>query len=388
VKHLDLFSGIGGFSLACDWLGIETICFCEIDKFCQKVLREHWPDVPIVEDVNNVEEIRGIVENALKSRARSYSEAIANQRGRTCQDRREGIRQGDRATSTGRIDTADKLLLTAGFPCQPFSAAGRRKGSADSRYLWPQTLAVIEAVKPDWVLLENVAGILSMVFPDSKTEMENQTSLFNDKIDKIKQITIYPTIIGRILDNLKEAGYEVAPPLVIPACAVNAPHRRDRVWIVAHSIGNLGQSRLPQQEQRGMADKNQQKISNVANALNGEHRGGRGQIREADSIQSECRETLGSRLPCRTDRDVANSTEQGLQGAISERSISGGCLAECNNIPGWSENWYEVATRFCGVDDGIPNRVDRLKALGNAIVPQVAYQIIKAIVGTGSVLPL
>jgi len=411
MKHLDLFSGIGGVSLACDWLDIETICFCEIDKFCQKVLKKHWPDVEIVEDVNNVEEIKRIVANTEGARIPSQTN-----RGQECKpDNGREIRDRNR--------TSDRILLTAGFPCQPFSQAGRRKGSADDRYFWPQTLAVIEAVKPDWVLLENVAGILSMVFPDSAVGVASQASLFNTPNDEIAD---YDTICGGIERDLRQAGYETVW-LVIPACSVGAPHRRDRVWIIANRLGHIGQSSLPQQEQWGMANQDKQEAGVnsqrlINDTLGNKHRGGRGQSRGTDSLQGEHRPAVcsggisrtgedvadatqelrdrcgntrpaGRRESANQDSDASDTTEQGLQRSISEGSISRGCLTECNSITGWQENWYEVATRFCRVDDEFPhrldrNRVNRLKALGNAIVPAVAFEIIKAIVETESVLPL
>ena len=241
MKHIDLFSGIGGFALACEWVGIETICFCEIDPFCQKVLKKHWPNVLIVEDVNNVEEIKSIITANAEGKGRerwgngSGDSTWIETRLSGCNDSDVGNTNRERLEGQERdndkLTKPDRMLLTAGFPYQPFSAAGRRKGSADSRYLWPQTLAVIEAVKPDWVLLENVAGILSMVFPDSAVGVASQASFCEVPNDEIAD---YNTISGRIDGDLRQAGYETVW-LVIPACAVNAPHRRDRVWIVAHS---------------------------------------------------------------------------------------------------------------------------------------------------------
>jgi len=314
--------------LACDWLGIPTIVNCEIDSFCRKVLLKHYPDVPIVKDVNDVEEIRQILTNSFSfndDRTGLCSGEVSQQDPAKVQGcgiqhatanatefpKREPTNQAH--AISGAITTRtmpfrrDSLLLTAGFPCQPFSCAGRRKGKADNRYLWPQTLAVIEAVRPDWVLLENVAGILNMVFPDSETPVANQASFCEVPND---QIADYDTISGRIDRDLREAGYETLW-LVIPACGVGAPHRRDRVWIVAH--------------------------------------------RRIMGLQGgETRESI--RLLGQPDRNRSDQR------------------------PSWQENWYEVATRFCRVDDGVSHRVDRFKSLGNAIVPQVAYQIIKAIV--------
>ncbi len=326
LKHIDLFSGIGGFSLACEWAGIETILFCECDKFCQKVLKKHWLGVPIIEDVNNVEEIKQVIANATSTRGK-----------------RQRRGKGDSTRDTARLSRCDdSLLLTAGFPCQPFSNAGRKRGSSDDRYLWPQTLAVIEAVKPDWIILENVPGILNMVFPDSEVSVASQTTLFGVENDEICD---YSTISGRIESDLRQAGYETVW-LVIPACGVGAPHRRDRVWIVANAR---------QQRERGEGSRlgSEQLIGHTPEQWT----------------------TEGNR-PANTDSHVTNTTEQGLEGAEPERPVPRRCVTQCDSIPGWSENWYEVATRFCRMDARIPDRVDRLKSLGNAIVPQVAYELI------------
>ena len=201
MKHLDLFSGIGGFSLACQWAGIETIGFVEIDNYCQKVLRKHFPNVPIVEDIRDVEKIKEIVANATKPegsvdrRIISISESgqprgSSSERDMGCQPRgehRSGIGQ--------QAEPQPAILITAGFPCQPFSVAGKRGGERDDRYLWPETLAVIKAVKPAWVLLENVTGIINLA-------------------------------LDIVLSDLEGAGYTYET-VIIPACAVNAWHRRD-----------------------------------------------------------------------------------------------------------------------------------------------------------------
>lgn len=152
LKHLDLFSGIGGFSLASKWSGFETIQFVEKDKFCQKVLKKNFPDIPIHGDIKTF----------------SFTDKVE--------------------------------LLTAGFPCQPFSMAGKKQGRYDNRYLWPECLRIIKQCNPSWIVAENVTGIV---------EME----------------------LGNIILDLAGEGYE-SQGFVIPACAANAPHRRDRVWIV------------------------------------------------------------------------------------------------------------------------------------------------------------
>ena len=155
--HLDLFSGIGGFALACKWAGIETIQFVEIDPFCQKVLQKNFPGVPIHDNIKTyhwTEEYR-------------------------------------------------PFILTGGFPCQPFSVAGKQLGKEDDRYLWTEMFRVIKEAKPHWVLAENVAGIVNMV-------------------------------LDEVLADLESEDYETGT-VIIPACAKNAPHRRDRVWIIAHN---------------------------------------------------------------------------------------------------------------------------------------------------------
>lgn len=368
MKHVDLFSGIGGFALACDWAGIETVCFVEIDKFCQKVLKKHWPEVAIVEDVNNVEEIKAIITTNAARDVRQPSLTQQNQRRISDKDKQdtEGIaslalgegrerwrgREGDSTRTEARLSGCnDSLLLTAGFPCQPFSNAGRKRGARDDRYLWPQTLAVIKAVKPDWIILENVAGLLNMVFPDSETRVASQASFCEVPNDEIAD---YNTISGGIDRDLREAGYETVW-LVIPACSLGAPHRRDRVWIVGYAPGDRWFG-------RGTGVKAQEGLQ---------------QRPEHDGQLARGFEGPYS--------DVSDAQGVGLQGSIEPDSNEGTQPRDqqfnglCGAIPDWHENWYEVATRFCRVDARIPDRVDRLKALGNAIVPQVAYQIIKAI---------
>lgn len=161
MTHASLFSGIGGFDLAAEWMGWSNVFSCEIDPFCRKVLAYHFP------------------------KAKQY----------------EDVKTTDFAIHRGHID-----VLTGGFPCQPFSLVGKRKGSDDNRYLWPEMLRAIREIRPRWVVGENVLGIVNwsdgMVFEQVQSDLENE-------------------------------GYEVQP-LLIPACAVDAPHRRDRVWFVAH----------------------------------------------------------------------------------------------------------------------------------------------------------
>jgi DNA-cytosine methyltransferase len=157
--HLDLFSGIGGFALAAKWNGYRTVAFCDNEPYAQAVLKKHWPDVPCHQDIR---EVRGEL-------------------------------------------YAGVTLLTGGFPCQPFSCAGKQRGKDDNRYLWPEMLRVIREAKPTWIVGENVAGIVNLA-------------------------------LDQVCTDLEAEGYEVEP-IIIPACGVDAPHKRDRVWIVAHTKG-------------------------------------------------------------------------------------------------------------------------------------------------------
>lgn len=166
--HLDLFSGIGGFALAAGWAGFKTIGFCDNEPYAQAVLKKHWPDVPIHGDIKTLDgtAYRGVT------------------------------------------------LLTGGFPCQPFSNAGKRRGKDDDRYLWPQMLRVIQEARPDWIVGENVVGIIGLA-------------------------------LDQVLSDLEKEGYEVEA-IIVPACGVDANHRRNRVWIVGG--GGCGQLQEHQAE--------------------------------------------------------------------------------------------------------------------------------------------
>lgn len=239
MNHLDLFSGLGGFALAAQWAEIETVGFCEINKYCQKILRKNFPGTPIHSDIKNV--------------------------------------KGD---EFGKID-----IITGGYPCQPFSLAGERKGKYDERHLWPELLRVIETARPAWVVCENVYGHITMG-------------------------------LDEVCDALEAKGYTVQS-FVIPAISKGAPHKRDRVWIVAHLPDTKG----------GNAQKCAEKP-----------------IPRVENIQVEFR---------RMGEVVGVSTEQGKP-------------AICGAFDGVSVE----------LDEG---RKERLTALGNAIVPQVAFEILSAI---------
>ena len=200
MRLLDLFSGIGGFSYAAEKLigGYETVAFCEMDEFCQKVLKKHWPQVPIYDDVRTLD-----------------------------------------AARLGRID-----IVTGGYPCQPFSQAGRRQGEEDERHLWPEMLRIIKSCKPRYVLAENVAGHVTMG-------------------------------LDQVLTDLEDQGYTTRA-IIVPACAKNAPHRRDRVWIIGQNVDDTNDST---------------------------DRAKRGKTREKNSLQKEYRQERFAWLSDRTGDD-------------------------------------------------------------------------------------
>lgn len=284
MRILDLFSGIGGFSLAATWVWgdeLEIHSFVEIDPFCQKVLRKHWPNVPIHDDI------------------RSY-----------------------------KHDWTTIDLICGGPPCQPASVAGKRKGKADDRWLWPETIRIVSEVKPNWCIFENPTGILSL----------EQGVVFEN-----------------LLAQMEAQGYEVWP-VIIPACAVGAPHRRDRIWIIAHST--------------------KQGLSEPGLAGVGE-------------LQTETTEGIHSRFKQQDsyapDTDRFNDNNAGFgAGKVSQQQETK--IFGMHDVPqrnrAWDEPWPEVAARLCRVDDGLPRQMDRtnrLKALGNAIVPQCVAPIMRAI---------
>jgi DNA (cytosine-5)-methyltransferase 1 len=267
--HIDLFSGIGGFALAARRVGFRTTAFCEIDPYCQKVLAKNFlADTESERESPESSGTReGILQSAGNSRVRIYS----------------NIFDFDGTAYRGAS------LLTGGFPCQPFSVAGKRRGAADDRHLWPEMLRVIKEARPAFVLGENVPGVIPM-------ELDN------------------------VLSDLESIGY-AARPFVIPACAVDARHRRDRLWIIGRNVADSKQPGL--ERQSGIVD-----VWSEESGWNGTKQGG-----------SACPESI-----C-----AARRTEW-----LPEPDVG-------------------------RVAHGIPARVDRLRGLGNAIVPQVAFEILKEI---------
>lgn len=207
LVHGSLFSGFDAPSVAASWMGWENAFHCEINPFCNEILKYWFPDSEHYEDIT-------------KTDFRKWR---------------------------GRID-----VLTGGFPCQPFSLAGQRKGADDNRYLWPHMLRAIREIRPAWVIGENVAGILTMVQPGKETEVGSQTSLFGE--DNRKRILLRQEyVVETICKDLEREGYSVQP-LLIPACAVGAPHRRDRVWVIAHRADSRTEDVRREREDKVLSD--------------------------------------------------------------------------------------------------------------------------------------
>ena len=325
--HVDLFSGIGGFALACMWLRIQTIAFCEIEKYAQRVLRKNFPGTRIFEDV--------------------------------------------RTFPTDEFQ--QPWLLTGGYPCQPFSSAGLRRGEKDDRHLWPEMLRIIQESRPHWVLAENVAGHISMG-------------------------------LDEVLSNLERENY-ACQPFVIPACAKDAHHRRDRVWIV----GNANTKRHSPKQGYGKTDETEQfRFSGTSSSASNreeivafntdfKHECQIKKVSERgtdssrichvpDSSSRRCEERESEtkshpRLNCESQRngeDVSNSNGIRCINALERQEKvrqSNGENQSRKIGPYWG-----AEPNVGRVAHGIPNRVDRLRGLGNAIVPQVAYEIIKAMI--------
>ena len=304
MRHGSLFSGIGGFELAAEWMGWENKFHCEINPFGQKVLHHYWPNSEQFTDIK-------------KTNFTKY----ANQ-----------------------ID-----ILTGGFPCQPYSAAGKRLGKEDKRHLWPEMLRAIREINPTYIVGENVRGLLNW----------NGGMVFNE-----------------ICIELETNGYQVAPCL-IPACGVNAPHRRERIWYVAvkNSISNGFIQRESKQERT--------EIREFGNTCTGSEN--RFYLSKGDVANTECnRKDIGQisqeksiRQEFINESKIPNATNT-YYNRLQERKFDG-------------KSWEQFPTQspICGGDDGISTKLDgitfpkwrneSIKSYGNAIVPQVALQIFNAI---------
>ena len=352
MTHGSLFSGIGGFDLAASWMGWKNAFHCEIDEFCSRVLKYHFPD----------------------------SEHYGN------------IKTTDFTKWRGKID-----VLSGGFPCQPFSVAGRRRGAEDDRYLWPEMLRAVREIRPTWIVGENVAGILTMVQPGEETPVAGEASVFGEDYEETELRQRY--VVETVCTDLEREGYSVQP-LVIPACAVGAPHRRDRVWFIARRTqsneceNQCGEDFVAHRDDAGAEDKQREGADGVHPAGFAPYSECGGGREVFDDIQSEKPEGE------RTDIDGGERTVadtygdrcrrgQDKQESVSERQgppHAGPCGAH-GCIPDWA--CFPTQSPVCQRDDGISGRLDgitfprwraeSIKAYGNAVVPQVVYEIFRAI---------
>lgn len=286
--HGSLFSGIGGPEIAAEEMGWKNMFHCEINPFGRKILDYWFPNSKSYEDI----------------------------------------------TKTNFTEWRGKInVLTGGFPCQPFSCAGQRKGAEDDRYLWPEMLRAIREIQPDWVVGENVAGILSMVQPGSETALGREESLFGE-VDRKRILHRQEYVVETVCNDLEREGYFVQP-VVIPACAVGAPHRRDRVFFIAHRA-DAGV--------KGMQRKWEDNILSGRTASDTTCRGSGGTPHES------C---------CENERQNGYETQQPfVRGCVRASSHSDG--ERCNNR---SDNWKERPICYDQKRDSEENQSERTERM-------------------------
>lgn len=292
MRHGSLFSGIGGFDLAAEWMGWENVFHCEWNEFGQKVLKHYWPN------------------------AESFND----------------ITKSDFTKYHGTID-----IISGGFPCQPFSTAGQRKGTEDERYLWGEMLRAIHEVKPKYIVAENVVGITNI----------DGGLVFN-----------------QVCLDLENEGYEVQP-FIIGAASKDAPHKRERVWFIAYADNERNSTKF------GEIQKKNGKISQWND--------------NAEFSHTNAQHNINGII---INRDATDTTSTRREQNNGERT------SRFNYQKNTPNDWDNFPTEppICGGDDGLPSELDgitfpkwrneSIKAYGNAIVPQVAYEIFKAIEAT------
>ena len=332
MRHVDLCSGIGGFALGFEWAGLsKPVLFCDIEPWSRQVLRKHWPDVPIEKDVKE----------------------LAND-------------------PNGLVPDCD--ILTAGYPCQPFSTAGMRKGQEDDRHIWPYILQIVAQKRPTWCVFENVYGHISLGLDEVLSDLERETY--------------------------------ASRTFIVPACGVDAPHRRDRVWIIARNVGNTQYNGSPspalQRSSEEASNNNTQgqiKASQFEGASQSRNSEGMEASTGADNVantksllsdgcgkysQQSSRQKPKFRNSG-SSNDVADTRSQGLEGGKRLRENQAKArergtrsyvpVAKRSNDARGQANLWLPEPPVGRVANGIPRRVDRLKGLGNAIVPHIAQRI-------------
>jgi DNA (cytosine-5)-methyltransferase 1 len=295
MRHGSLFSGIGGFDIAAEWMGWENVFHCEWNDFGKKILHYYWPNAIQYDDITKT----------------------------------------DFTIHRGQID-----ILTGGFPCQPYSTAGKRLGKEDERHLWPHMLRAIQEIQPRWVVGENVLGLVN----------------WDDGL-----------VFQEVCADLEAQGYEVQP-FVLPAASKGAPHSRQRVWFVAYNVSYSNNNGL-----------NQRNGNNEINANQG------GEYAQRDIKQSD-----GNGNATNTKCERLEGYDRKRQGCTKHRTDKGIFIGSKNKFHS-PINWDNFPTQspICGGDDGLPNQLDgitfskwrgeSIKGYGNAIVPQVVHTIFQTI---------
>ncbi len=299
MRSLDLFSGIGGMALGLERAGFELAALCEIGPYCQTILKKHWPNIYLHNDVRTLDYIKP---------------------GSEPDDWILYDTQNEHEITRGAID-----LICGGFPCQPFSVAGNRAGAKDNRHVWPEMLRLIKAIRPTWVLGENVIGFIRMALDDVCLDLEN-------------------------------TGY-TTQTFVIPACGVGAIHRRERVWILAHTE----YTRWDAAAQSGS------NAPSVCNNKKGAER--------AVELEGIC-----------PAANVADAARSGLEGHAGDGQVTrkGASPTRFVTASSLSRDWEPcgspVMPPLCHRNNGVPDRVARLKALGNTVMPQIPELLGRAII--------
>jgi len=294
LKHVDLCSGIGGFALGFEWAGLsQPILFCDTDEWCRKVLNKHWPDVPIANDVK------------------------------------------DLANDPTQIPDCD--ILTAGYPCQPFSLAGKQKGTEDDRHIWPYIHQIVAHKRPTWCIFENVYGHVTLG-------------------------------LDQVLLDLECEGY-ASRAFVVPAASVDAPHRRDRVWIVGNAKHNGQFAATVRRSTLQASNDNEERPDTSSQS--------QGTSRPSDSSEV----ARGTDVPDTNAQRLQGDVGQGASGtqgtSTGHAAEQGGRVTQsrlggvADGIPDWVDEPDDIPRLSTGQKD----RTNRLKGLGNAIVPQIAMQI-------------
>jgi DNA (cytosine-5)-methyltransferase 1 len=299
LKVLDLFSGIGGFSLGLESTGnFKTIAFCEKDEFCQKVLQKNFKNIPIEGEIRNVK---------------------------------------------GEKYQAD--VVTGGFPCQPFSVAGKRKGTDDDRYLWDETIRVVRECKPKYFIGENVEGLINI-----------QEGM----------------VLRQVQTDLEKEGFEVQC-LVIPASGIGAWHQRKRVWIIGCNVSN-SDSRM----RRRWGTIGESGANEIWGFYSSEKK------QSSNDIRSK---TIGCDDILREENVTNTNSKRSQRYGLQSNNLQKGnkTTINSNNNIEEQQTWWQTQSELCGVPNGVSyeldkDRANRVKALGNSIVPQIARELGKAII--------